>query len=154
MLNLSDREWTQAILQKIKLNDIKGIYDLNSMAQRRQEEIIEEMIAKSEQGTAEYIEPRELEEHKGMLDAAYKYIMTRRFYQLSNDVKLLDSLAKNIKEQKGVNGLAELFTSSGEGGFDGLMKAVQGTGLENRAERIIKDYKKMRDDREPAKKKK
>ena len=71
----------------------------------------------------------------------------------SNDVKLLDSLAKNIKEQKGVNGLAELFTSSGEGGFDGLMKAVKGTGLENRADRIIKDYKKMREERETSKKK-
>ena len=88
----------QAILQKIKLNDIKGIYDLNSMAQRRQEEIFEEMIAKAEQGTAEYIEPRELEEHKGMLDAAYKYIMTRRFYQLSNDVKIL--IEKHIKARE------------------------------------------------------
>ena len=47
------------------------------------------MIAKHKEGVSEYIKPEELEDHKSMLAAAYKYVMTRKYRMLDPDVKSL-----------------------------------------------------------------
>ena len=77
------------ILDKIKLNDSKGLVNMATLSKRRQEEIFEDMISKYEAGADTYIAPRPLQDHKGMLDAAYKYIMTKRFDNLPEDLKKL-----------------------------------------------------------------
>jgi major vault protein len=58
-----------------------------------------------------------------------------------NDVKLADTLARNLKEQKG-GGLADLFGKSG--GFEGLLETVKGTPLFDRLTKIHEDYLKMK----------
>lgn len=58
----------------------------------------------------------------------------------SNDIRLADTLAKNIKEQKGTGGLAEIFGGK-TGGWEGLMETVKGTPLETRLKNIIEEYK-------------
>jgi len=56
-----------------------------------------------------------------------------------NDVKLANTLAKNIKEQKG-GGLADLFGKTG--GWEGILETVKGTPLYDRLLKIHDDYLK------------
>jgi len=65
----------------------------------------------------------------------------------TNDINLIEVLAKNVKEQKNGSGLADLFTSGTTGGFEGLLDTVKGTNLENRVKKIVKDYQVMKDGR-------
>lgn len=93
------------ILAKIKLNDVKGLYSMSTLAKRRQEEIFEEMIAKNDAGATIYIAPREIQEHKGMLDAAYKYVMTKRFDNQPEEVKKL--IERHIVEREAMGAKAQ-----------------------------------------------
>lgn len=63
-----------------------------------------------------------------------------------NDVKLADTLARNLKEQKG-GGLADLFGKTG--GFEGLLETVKGTPLYDRLLKIHQDYLKMKSTQTP-----
>ncbi|MFA5153701.1 MAG: hypothetical protein WC554_14165, partial [Clostridia bacterium] len=58
---------------------------------------------------------------------------------VSNDVKFAEILAKNIKEQKGVGGLAEIFGGK-SGGFEGLIETLKGSGFEDKLIKIHNDY--------------
>ena len=86
------------IVEMIQLNEAKGLYDINDLARKRQLEVFEEMIDKAEDGAAVYIPPEDLEEHKGMLEAAYEFVMLRRFKDLEDDVKKL--IVRHIKERE------------------------------------------------------
>ncbi|MDB4725783.1 hypothetical protein OAF54_00010 [bacterium] len=86
------------VLEKLQLNEIKGIFDIMDLARKRQVEIFEEMIDKSGDGMDVYIAPEELEEHAGMLEAAYEFVMMRRYRDLEDDVKTL--IVRHIKERE------------------------------------------------------
>jgi major vault protein len=64
----------------------------------------------------------------------------------TNDIKLAEILAKNIKEQKSVGGLGELFSGK-SGGWEGILETIKGTPLEERLTGIIADYKTMKSKR-------
>lgn len=60
----------------------------------------------------------------------------------TNDVNLAEILAKNLKEQKTGISLGDIF--GGSGGFEGLLKTVKGTPLEDRLLKIHEDYKRLK----------
>jgi len=60
----------------------------------------------------------------------------------SNDVRLADTLARNIKEQKS-GGLGEFFGGS-KGGWEGILDTVKGTPLYDRLLNIHENYKKLK----------
>ena len=62
---------------------------------------------------------------------------------VSNDVKFAEILAKNIKEQKGVGGLADIFGGK-SGGFEGLIETLKGSGFEDKLTKIHEDYKRYK----------
>ena len=86
------------ILRRFRLNEVEGTLDIMDLAADRQREIFEEMIAKSNEGVAEYIAPVELEEHQGMLEYAYVFIMTSEFKYLSEEAKQL--IRRHIKDRE------------------------------------------------------
>jgi len=61
----------------------------------------------------------------------------------SNDVKLSEILAKNLKEQKTGFNLGDLFGGE-SGGWEGILKTVKGTPLEDKITKIHDDYKTMK----------
>lgn len=77
------------ILAKMKLNDIEGIYDRMELSAERQREIFEEMAASYYEGNPIMIEPEDLQEHAGMLDFAYTYVMTSEFKHMPEELKEL-----------------------------------------------------------------
>lgn len=74
----------RTILSMLKLDELEGLYDINTLSAQRQKEIFDEIIAKNQ-----YIEPRQLQEHKGMLVYAYQYIMTKEYDLLPEEIKIL-----------------------------------------------------------------
>jgi hypothetical protein len=84
---------TKTILNLLKLNDLQGLYDRLGLSESRQRELFEEMIA-----TGKYIKPEDLQEHKGMLDYAYIYVMTSEFKYLAPDAQTL--IKNHIKERE------------------------------------------------------
>lgn len=83
----------RSLLKLLKLNELEGAYDSVQLADDRQREIFEEMVA-----TQEYIPPRELQDHKNMLSYAYKYVMTSEFKYL--DPTSQDLIDQHIKERE------------------------------------------------------
>ena len=83
----------KTILSMMKLNDLEGLYDIMQLAGERQSEIFTEMVASDK-----YIAPRELEEHQGMLEYAYRYLMTAEFKHLEEDQKIL--IETHVKERE------------------------------------------------------
>lgn len=83
----------KTLLSMLKLNELESLYDIMELAKERQREVFEEMIAGNK-----YIEPKELEEHKGMLDYAYRYIMSAEFKNLTDDQKAL--IEQHIKARE------------------------------------------------------
>lgn len=75
---------TRTILQMLKLNELEGLYDRLQLAEDRQRELFEEMIARRL-----YIEPEELQDHVNMLEFSYNYVMSSEFKYLDRDVKEL-----------------------------------------------------------------
>jgi hypothetical protein len=86
------------ILSLMKLNDLESMYDRMEMSADRQREIFEEMTANSDKGLAAYIEPRELEEHQGMLEYAYDFVMSSEYKYLEDDAKAL--IDQHIKDRE------------------------------------------------------
>ncbi len=71
---------TKTILSMLKLNELEGLYDRMQMSADRQREVFETMIAKRQ-----YIAPTELQDHAGMLDFAYYYVMTSTYKYLDSE---------------------------------------------------------------------
>jgi hypothetical protein len=89
------------ILRRFKLSEMEPVLDRMEMAADRQREIFEEMIVKADPespAAAEYIEPRELEEHQGMLEYAYDFLMTSEFKFLPEETKLL--IEQHVRERE------------------------------------------------------
>lgn len=84
---------TKTILSMLKLNELESMYDRMQMAADRQREIFDEMIA-----TEDYIEPDEMQDHAGMLDYAYTFLMSAEFKYLADDQK--DLLTRHVKERE------------------------------------------------------
>jgi len=87
------------LLAMLKINDLEGIFDIMQLAKNRQKEIFEKMIA-----TDEYIPPRPLGEHQGMLQYAYYFITTKDFDLLPEPKKLL--IEQHIREREALLGQA------------------------------------------------
>ena len=86
------------ILKRFRLSEVEGALDRMELAADRQREIFEEMVATAEAGEPLYIAPKELEEHQGMLEYAYDYIMTSEYKYLAEDMKLL--IERHIKDRE------------------------------------------------------
>jgi hypothetical protein len=87
------------ILGMLRLNDIGGLFDMAEVASRRQLEIFDEMISKYEEsGVPVYIKPEDLEEHQGMLAAAYEFRMSMAFKVLPRELRLL--IDQHIKDRE------------------------------------------------------
>ena len=68
----------------MKLNELEGMYDMLQLAEDRQREIFEEMIA-----TGKYIEPELFQDHQNMIAYALQYFMTVEFKYLEDNLKQL-----------------------------------------------------------------
>lgn len=80
----------RTILGMLKLNDVAGLFDMATQAERRQLEIFDEMISKFDTtGSAVYIRPEALEKHDDMLKAAYDFRMSMAYKCLDPQVKQL-----------------------------------------------------------------
>jgi hypothetical protein len=86
------------IMKRFRLSELEGALDIMDMAADRQREVFEEMIASAGEGEPLYIAPKELQEHQGMLEYAYVYIMTAEYKYLDDDTKLL--IEKHIKDRE------------------------------------------------------
>lgn len=92
---------SRTILKLLKLNELEGAFDIVQMADDRQREIFEEMIA-----TGRYIEPRELQDHQNMLKFAYQYVMTTEYKYLPEDEKQLIDQHIKAREMLAAQGAA------------------------------------------------
>lgn len=72
----------RVILGMLKLGELDVVDDLIQMAEDRQREIFEEMIA-----TGMYIKPEEFQDHENMLAYCLRYVMTSEFKYLEPDEK-------------------------------------------------------------------
>lgn len=71
-------------LKLMKLNELEGMYDRLSLAENRQREVFDEMIA-----TGRYIPPEDFMDHENMVSWALEYFMTQEFQSLSADLRQL-----------------------------------------------------------------
>lgn len=71
-------------LQMMKLNEMEGMYDLIQLAENRQKEIFEKIIA-----TELYYPPEEFQDHENMIAYAFRYFMTAEFDGLEPEVKAI-----------------------------------------------------------------
>ena len=110
------------LITKSKVNREKAMEDLKLTYKKEYSDI----HIKEVQAEMEAIQP-------GLIEAIIS----------SNDLKLADTLARNIKEQKGVGGFGELFSGK-SGGWEGIMETIKGTPLEERLNTIINDYKTLK----------
>ena len=79
-------------LQMLKLNELEGMYDLIQLADDRQREYFEEIIA-----TESYLPPEPMEDHQNMIAYALRYFMTVEFKYLDPEMKEL--LRQHIRER-------------------------------------------------------
>ena len=75
---------TRTSLKLLKLNELEGMYDRLALAENRQKEIFDEMIA-----TGRYIAPEDLLDHDNMISWALEYFMTQEFQSLEQQLKEL-----------------------------------------------------------------
>jgi hypothetical protein len=71
-------------LKLMKLNELEGMYDRLALAENRQREIFDQMIA-----TGRYIAPEDFMDHENMVSWALEYFMTQEFQSLSPDLRQL-----------------------------------------------------------------
>lgn len=71
-------------LKMMKLNELEGMYDILQLAEDRQREIFEIIIA-----TKKYVQPEEFQDHKNMIEYALMYFMTSDFTYLDDETKAL-----------------------------------------------------------------
>ena len=87
------------LLRMVKLSELEGAYDMVQMAADRQIEIFEEIEA-----TGKPVLPKDLQDHQGMLKAAYDYVMTAHFRDLSEEVQNLIVQHVHAREQLAAKG--------------------------------------------------
>lgn len=102
---------TRVSLKMLKLNELEGMYDLLQLAEDRQNEYFQEMIA-----TGRYIPPQEMEDHENMLAWALTYRMTTDFKYIDPTLQAL--LLQHMKDR------AQLAATEKAG----LTQPVPGTG--------------------------
>jgi len=71
-------------LKMMKLNELEGMYDMMQLAEDRQSEIFEEMIANET-----YIEPDDLQDHENMIAYGLQFFMTTEFKYLEPELQEL-----------------------------------------------------------------
>lgn len=71
-------------LKLMKLNELEGMYDRLALAENRQREIFDQMIA-----TGRYIAPEDLMDHENMISWALEYFMTQEFQSMEEELKQL-----------------------------------------------------------------
>lgn len=71
-------------LKLMKLNELEGMYDRLALAENRQREVFDEMIA-----TGRYIAPEDFMDHENMVSWALEYFMTQEFQALSSELRQL-----------------------------------------------------------------
>jgi hypothetical protein len=86
---------TRVSLKMMKLNELEGLYDMMQLAEDRQREIFEEMVA-----TQVYLPPEELQDHENMLAYAMQYIMTTEYKYLDDTSKAL--IKQHVKDRAGL----------------------------------------------------
>lgn len=84
---------TRQLMTLLKLNELPNAFDELQLAEDRQREIFEEMIA-----SGMYIPPRELQDHQNMLMFAYRYVMTTEYKYLTEEEQAL--IDRHIKERE------------------------------------------------------
>lgn len=114
---------SKQILAKMKLNDLEGIHDRAEMSADRQREIFEEMVANHEKGLAEYIAPKEMEDHAARLEYAYDYLESSEFKYLEDDLKAM--IRQHVKEREGL-AAAQAAPEPAAGGQPGLPAGMPG----------------------------
>jgi hypothetical protein len=85
------------IADMMQLNELRGLTDQSRVAKERQMEIFDEMIE-----TQLYVQPEAHQDHSGMLAAALQYVMTREYFDLDDESKLL--IQQHIQERKTMAG--------------------------------------------------
>lgn len=75
---------TRTSLKLLKLNELEGMYDRLALAENRQKEVFDEMVA-----TGRYIPPEDLMDHENMISWALEYFMTQEFQSLEQQLKEL-----------------------------------------------------------------
>lgn len=75
---------TRTSLKLMKLNELEGMYDRLALAENRQREVFDEIIA-----TGRYIPPEDLLDHENMIGWALEYFMTQEFQSLEQELKEL-----------------------------------------------------------------
>jgi hypothetical protein len=83
---------TRVSLKMMKLNELEGLYDMMQLAEDRQREFFEEMIA-----TQIYLPPEELQDHENMLAYALQYVMTTEYKYLDDTSRAL--IKQHIKDR-------------------------------------------------------
>jgi len=81
------------IVDMLQLNELRGLTDKTRVSKTRQMKVFDEMIE-----TLVYIAPEPNQDHVGMLAASLEYVMTREFFDLNADAKLL--INQHIEERK------------------------------------------------------
>lgn len=84
-------------IRHMGLNDVEGALDRATMAQDRQKEVFEEMIAAYNAGGPKYIMPEEGEDHLSRLEWCRYYRETSEFKYLADELKEL--IKQHIKER-------------------------------------------------------
>lgn len=82
-------------LQMMKLNELEGMYDIIQMAEDRQKEIFDIMLA-----TGEYITPEKFQDHQNMIAYALQYFMTREFADL--DPEFQEMCRQHVEDRRQV----------------------------------------------------
>jgi hypothetical protein len=88
---------TRQLLGMLKLSELGPLYDMMKLAETRQREIFEKIIA-----TGRQVEPEKYQDHKGMLAYALRYVMTTEFNQLEDDEKELIREHIDLRRQQEV----------------------------------------------------
>jgi hypothetical protein len=85
---------TKTILSMLKLNELETMYDRMTLAELRQREIFEEIVS-----TRKQVEPRDLQDHQGMLTYCYVYVMTSTYKYLDPELQQLIDTHIKTREQ-------------------------------------------------------
>lgn len=87
------------ILGMMKLSELQGVFDIMEMSGERQYEDFQDMIL-----TGKLIGPEELQEHKGRLEFAYRFLETVEFKYLNADQKALIRQSVKLREAMAASG--------------------------------------------------
>jgi len=98
------------IVDMLQLNELRGLYDKNRVAKERQMEIFDEMIE-----SLVYTPPEPNQDHTGMLAAALEYVMTREYFDLPPEAKVL--ISQHIEERKQMGASEQTTGQAAPGGM-------------------------------------